>query len=217
VKEPVLVVSVGPFGGAVARHLRALRPDTAQMAVEGDPGSDLAWPPARLIVLAAWRPVPDLCERLDGFSHERRRPFVPAIADGATLSLGPVVVPGAAGCWRCWIQRTCQHAAGQNRRPALWQHYAQHAGDGPEGYLEPFALMAAARLSATVEALDAGEALPGQVWQIDMINRKITTSTVVGVHDCPRCGLHRPGPTRSHAEMQQALAYLWNHGRNEVR
>jgi len=68
-----------------------------------------------------------------------------------------------------------------------------------------------------VEALDAGEALPGQVWQIDMINRKITTSTVVGVHDCPRCGLHRPGPTRSHAEMQQALAYLWNHGRNEVR
>jgi bacteriocin biosynthesis cyclodehydratase domain-containing protein len=211
VSHPVLVISVGPFGRAVSRHLASLRPDTVETAGE-DAGPPATWPLSRITVVAAWRPVPDLCEVADTESHRSGRPFIPLIADSVTLCLGPVVVPGSGGCWSCWARRTRQHAPGLSRRNALWRHYSEHAGSGPQGFLDPFAVVAAVRVSQTVDALDSAQAVAGQAWQIHMITRRITTGTVVGVHDCPRCGLHRSAPTRSYVEMQQALRSRWSGG-----
>lgn len=207
--EPVHVVSVGSFGRAVARRLRSLRRDVVETAGE-DAAAAAEWPAARIGVVAAWRPVPDLCDSSDEESHRRGRPFLPLVVESATLCLGPVIVPGAGSCWRCWVRRTHQHAPGSSRRLALWRHYAGDSGAGPQGYLEPFAAVAAARVSQIVDALDAHEPVAGQVWQMHMITRRITTATLVGVHACPRCGLRREARTRSHAEMQRALAPLWS-------
>ncbi|MGH9898091.1 MAG: TOMM precursor leader peptide-binding protein [Pyrinomonadaceae bacterium] len=217
--EPVHLLSVGTFGRVVADYLRMFREDISETAAEDYKlllsETRKTWPIARITVIAAWRPVLELCELLDDFSHEWQRPFVPLVLDAKALRLGPVVIPGRGSCWHCWSRRLNQHSAWTNAEAALLQHYKSNPDSGPRGYLEPFAMMAATRIAHIIDALDSSQAMPGHIWQIDMMTREITTSTVVGIHDCPRCGLHRPAPTRSFAEMQSELAYLWTHATRE--
>jgi len=210
-QEPVHIISVGAFGRAVAERLRAIRPDALETRADSDVTAmdPTAWPDARVNIIAAWRPVIECCELLDRVACERRCPFVPLIADATTLSLGPVVVPGGGSCWGCWFRRWKQYAAGLDGRAPLWEYYAAHPAAGPRGYLQPFAVIGASRLSGTIDALDNGDEIGGSLWQIDIMTRAIAVSTVVGVHDCPRCGLGRPPETRSFAEMHHALADLW--------
>jgi bacteriocin biosynthesis cyclodehydratase domain-containing protein len=154
--------------------------------------------------------VPSVCELLDRRCHEERRPFVPLVADAAVLRLGPIVVPGHGSCWGCWLRRFKQHAQWPAQRAALLQHYAARPDAGPRGHLEPFALLAAARLSEVIDGLDASCELAGRLWQMDMLTRDVVTSVVVGVHDCPRCGLRRSPPLRTVEELRRSLAYLWD-------
>jgi bacteriocin biosynthesis cyclodehydratase domain-containing protein len=205
------VTTAGRFGKAVTKYLRTLRPDIAEIDDVSDIGSlRQAWSACRLNVVVAWRPVLDLCEALDGVSHQTGIPFVPLIVDGVTLCEGPVVVPGKGSCWRCWIKRLKQHANALDQREALWRYYASHPEVGPLGFLDPFALMGAARLCETIEALETSSPIGGRMWQIDMITREMTSSTVVGVHGCARCGLNRPPATRGFDSLRSNLDYLWH-------
>jgi len=195
-------VTAGAFGRAVGVHLQTLLGDALDGiddAVEGCPRADVH-------VLAAWRPMPALCEQFDRLSHERRRPFVPLTVDGAVLRLGPVVVPGRGPCWSCWSRRAKQHAA-----PAIGRGRDVAAQDsaGIEPSTEPYALLGAARIVQTIEALQQRASIAGHVWQLDMTTREITTTTAVGVHDCPLCGLHRRHETRTVSDMRRHLAHLW--------
>jgi bacteriocin biosynthesis cyclodehydratase domain-containing protein len=207
--KPVQVICFDPFGRAVAADLVTLRTDcittimTENIAVPARP---------RLRVIIASRPVPNVWNFLDEASHDSRCSFLPLTADGATLRLGPVVIPGQGSCWSCWTKRERQHDPWADRRDALVQYYEAHPRDGPKGYLRPFTLMGAVRLSAAIDELDAGSALGGYFWQIDMITREIVTGRAVGVDDCARCGLRRPSATRSVAEMKDALRHLWVKG-----
>lgn len=207
----VHLLSVGPFGHSVGNYLRIFRDDVHVTPVNDNtiPLPD-TWPDSRIIAVAAWRPVPTLCELLNQLSFERYCPFLPLILDSSILRLGPIVSPGNGACWNCWVRRSHQHSAWPKEQSALLQHYASYPDFGPQGYLEPFAMMGAAKITEAINSLDSSTAIPGHIWQIDMLTRKIATSTVVGIHDCPRCGLHRPVATRSFAEMQRGLAYLWS-------
>lgn len=208
--RPVSVVSVGPFGKAVARFLKTLRADVLEIPSANDLHTLLEMrAPMRIYVIAAWRPVPKLCELLDQASYEHKRPFIPLILDSRILRLGPVVLPGREGCWRCWTLRTRQHALWPKEQQALLDHYSSKVDAGPQGYLEPIALMAASRVSDTVDALDSSNVHPGFIWQIDIFTREIVTSSLIGIHGCPHCGLHSDETTRSVAELQEQLAYLW--------
>lgn len=198
----IAIHPLGAFGRAVAGYLCTLRSDVCVIASEIDVD-------ARVAIVASWRPCPDVCARWDDWSHRQQTPFVALVADGASLTLGPVVMPGRGPCWACFARRTRQHALWPDRRAALDQHYADQPDAGPAGYLEPAALLGAARLSEVVEAIDAGTVVPGSVWQINLLSREVASSVVVGVHDCPRCGLHRFAATRSVAELREALAYRW--------
>ena len=208
----VHILSVGDFGQAVATHLKALQPDVVETVVKNDtvPMPEM-WPASRVTVIAGWRPAPNLCELLEELSYRWQRPFIPLFQVSSVLRLGPVVVPGEGPCWSCWIQRFRQHAEWPEAEAALLEHYARHAEAGPRGFLEPFAVMAAARLSQTLQQLSAKDPIAGQIWQIHMLTREITTGQMVGVHGCPRCGLHREPSVRAFATMREDLAYLWPH------
>jgi bacteriocin biosynthesis cyclodehydratase domain-containing protein len=204
------VLSVGSFGRAVAHYLIEFGENISETEAEGGPASPSStWQTARINILAAWRPVPRLCEMLDQLSFEWQRPFLPVVLDSTALRVGPAVVPGSGPCWGCWVRRSMQHADSPKEQAALLRHYAENAADGPRGFLEPFAMMAATRALKTIEALESSIDVAGYIWQIDILTRNITSGTLVGVHDCPRCGMHRPALTRSYAELQEQLRYLW--------
>ncbi len=208
--ELVSVISAGPFGTAIAHHLRNLREDVSETPLIEEQAIQPAM--ARVTIIAAWRPLSLLCERLDELSFQWQRPFVPVVAESVVLRIGPVVIPGRGPCWHCWAQRLQQHSKWPAAEQDLRQHYAANPKTGPQGYLEPFAMMAAARAAQIIEQLDSSQAVPGYIWQIDVMTREITTSVVTGVHDCPRCGLHRSLPELGYDKMKRELAYLWESG-----
>src|SRR5580700_1605424 len=132
--RPVQLFSVGPFGKAVARYLELFRSDLLNTSlVEGLTPNLEVRHPARAMVVAAWRPVPNLCALLEEFSYQRQVPWLPLILEFNVLRLGPIVVPGLS-CWSCWEKRYRQHLAWPIEISILLQHYASHANDGPRGY-----------------------------------------------------------------------------------
>jgi bacteriocin biosynthesis cyclodehydratase domain-containing protein len=207
---PVHIISVGPFGRAVAQNLRGCLAEVQETEVgleELLPRSAVLG--ARVNIVAAWRPVPQLCEVVDQLSHEMQKPFVPLVVDATLLQIGPVVIPRQGSCWQCWMRRSAQPSPLPKERLIVQQYYLTHPDAGPKGYLEPFALLGALRIKQIVEGIDSSDVTPGSVWQFDMITRQITRSIVTGIHNCPRCGLHREAPARTFAQMKQDLAYLW--------
>lgn len=201
---PLNVIPVGPFGRAVARHLKAFEPGMVEMEISD--GEMPALEECRgMSVVASWRPTSTLCDYLCRYSRKANVPFIPLTLEGSALRLGPIILPGEGGCWLCWTKRSAQHAASPDEQAAVLEYYSSHRHAGPQGYLEPFARLGATKLKQTIDALRSSTAMGGCIWQIDVITRQISTGTVVGIHNCPRCGLQREGPKRSIDDMQRHL------------
>ena len=208
--RPVHVLSVGDFGRRVAAYLKDFDQIFHQTEVHDDViPLPAVWPSARINVVAAWRPVPHLCDLLDQLSLERQIPFIPLILHPTKLVLGPVIQPGGTCCWGCWIKRSKQHDVWPKEQTAVMQHYARNPAIGPQGYLVPFALIGAAKIEEAIESIDSAEPIAGATWHIDLMTREIVSSVAIGVHDCPRCGLHRLAETRGFIDMHRDLGYLW--------
>lgn len=210
----VFMISVGAFGMAVGRYVRRLYPNIHEMT-RGDISvtDGRHWPAFDLVILAASRPAPRLCERLDEISQRRRAPFIPLLVESGALRLGPVIVPGDSGCWRCWERRSQQHCAYPQERSALLEWYDAHPQVGPRGYLEAFAVIGAARIAQTITEVNrsAGSAA-GTIWQLHMFTSKVSTGLLLGIDGCPICGLNRGLTTRTYLEMQQSLKEMWRNG-----
>jgi bacteriocin biosynthesis cyclodehydratase domain-containing protein len=207
----VRIVSVGSFGCAVSKYLSRFVCRFEEISADGDlVASTLASPIGHIIVLAAWRPVPALCEKLNCVSYETRTPFIPLIIDGPVLRLGPIVQPGTGGCWTCWTHRVAQHNGMFKDHSALMEFYNGNPSRGPSGFLEPVAMIGAAQVARTVRALVAlDEHIPGSIWQMDMFTRHVSHGLLVGVDGCDKCGLNRCLITRSYAAIKEQLTSLW--------
>jgi bacteriocin biosynthesis cyclodehydratase domain-containing protein len=206
VSEPILIVTVGAFGRAVGRRIEALDRHARALEDAGALTPTASARSPRAVVLAASRPLWHRCEEIEERAFACGWPFVPAILESRSLTIGPIVVPGAGACWSCWHARSKQHDRHGVARAALAAHYRDHPDAEPKGFLEPFALLTAARISQAIDRLDSAA---GEVWRLDVITREATTSQVVGLHNCPRCGLHRPAEERTVGAMRRAVANSW--------
>ena len=202
------ILTVGTFGSAVAKHLVPLFPTSHESAWNGSlPGELECSNKEDIQVLIAWRPVPRLCEFLDEASHRCGNVFIPLIVDSPTLRLGPIIVPRTSSCWRCWSLRAMQHSEFPRERAALLEYYASDAQNGPAGYLEPFAMMAAAKLAETIRTCRCSpDTRAGEIWQMDMFTRDVSTGRLMGIDDCTRCGLGRNPELRTFSELQRAFS-----------
>lgn len=200
-------MTLGRFAEAVYEYLKEFCPDLEQtrldyMSLPAEPGG-------RIWVAVAWRPAPSICSTLNKWSHLTGRPFLPVLLDNTSLQVGPVVLPSRGACWECWVRRSNQHSPWPAARNALFKYYDANAQAGVPGYLEPLAMLAAAKIAAIVEEVDSGTAPGGYIWQMDMITRAIATSTVVGVHGCDLCGLGRSVDERTFSVMRDDLSWLF--------
>jgi len=204
--EPIHIVTVGAFGEEVATALRELLPDVLQTcADEQGRAFPASWPLARVHILAAWRPTPQLTALLDHVSFAWKRPFLTAVLEAPQLRVGPVIVPGQSACHGCYEKRVLQHTPRQETYRAAAAYYQSHPLNGPQGYLSSLANIAAIRLAQYSKQIDE-EA--GKLWQMNILTRQTVSSRVIGVHDCPRCGLKRDEATRSYLDMQHELAEI---------
>ncbi len=204
------VLSVGPFGRAVAEALNGLLPGVIETRVEENYSAHPAsWPTAQVHLLAAWRPVPRLSRACDEMSHAWRTPFIEAVMETPNLRVGPVVVPGAGACHACAERRALQHSPRPDEHRALREYYDANPQQGPQGFLPAFAEIAAVRLAQFLRQLKSDPAsVAGQVWRMNTIHRETVSSKVVGVHGCPRCGLKRDEAMRSFAALRREVADL---------
>lgn len=205
----VQIVTVGAFGKAVARCLASLCANVQELEwlPSQFPDSD-QWPVADAHIIAAWRPVPALCKFFNDLCYSHARPFIPVIADSSALCVGPVIVPGKSSCWSCWQLRSLQHAKFRQERSAMLQFYENNPQAGPAGYLEPFAMIGAAKAAAAIQSDQHLREFAGYIWQIDLFTKEISLGYVIGVDGCRLCGLGRPTESRTYAELQSRLALL---------
>jgi bacteriocin biosynthesis cyclodehydratase domain-containing protein len=154
------------------------------------------------IVAAFWRPSDELCASLNKLSYDHQVPFLPLVANGGQLIVGPLVIPGRSACWSCWSKRSKQHDVWLQYRSAVNEHYLRHPDAGPQSYLESAAFMGAAFISSTLTSLRLGLAQAGTIWQIDPVRAVITTGCVIGVHGCSLCGLQDRNANRTYIALQ---------------
>jgi bacteriocin biosynthesis cyclodehydratase domain-containing protein len=207
---PVQILSVGTFGRSVATYLKGMRHDVFETVADNDVlPLPATWLAARQTLLASWKPAPALCELLDDVCHTWARPFLPLILDSRYMRFGPIIIPGKEGCWKCWNRRFRRQLTFPEDYAELLNHYDCEPGSGPRGFLEPFAMMGAARFSHAIDTIDSGSDLAGTIWQLDMLTGTISTGKLIGIHGCKRCGEGRNEESRSYADMQKSLEYLW--------
>ena len=214
--EGVHVWSVGAFGRAVARFFMAIRSGISITDLpDGQLPNPERWPASRIRIIAAWRPDHSTFQRLNDAAYKSGESFIPIVMDGHTLRVGPTVIPASSSqekqgaCYSCWADRLRQHASPSEHQMAAWHYYSEHAEAGPRGFIASAALIAAARASEIVDSIDSGVGVGGHLWELSLITRQITNTSMHGVHGCPRCGGHRPEESRSFAEMKEALSWIW--------
>lgn len=200
------VIGLGPFGERVAQHLLGTRPDAKRVAA-ADLGNAFT-ATGEAVVLALWRPEPELCEQADELSWRRGVPWLPVVMDHRAVSVGPLVSqPGP--CFRCYRRRREQHDVQPAATAALLAAYARDAGAGPAGYLPHHARMAAGLATQMLrgDLVPAAAGRPagpasGLVATVRLLQERITVSPVVACHDCARCG----GPPGPAGDLARVLA-----------
>ena len=150
-----------------------------------------------------------LSQANEPWGNRPERTVIPIVLEANSLQVGPLLVPGGDCCWRCWDRRTRQHSMAVAPARIGFEIESNSQPDENPLFLEPAALLAASWASELASLLSLGKVGGGYSRRINLLTRQITESTVLGVHGCPYCGLHRPEATRSHAEIRSALAYLW--------
>jgi hypothetical protein len=209
----VLVLPVGDFGHAAAGHLKELMPSVDILAEATDSSAEaLSKNPSAIVVLIAWRPVPMLSDLLDARSHSTGSTFVSLTIQDCTMLLGPIVMPGQGICWRCWNYRELESSVSPNVIQQRTTYYADHPTEGPRGYLPSFARLGAAQLMRSLISLESTVHSAGQVVRTNLYSRQITIGRAIGLDNCDRCGLHRPLPSRSYADLRTGLMSLWSQG-----
>ena len=118
------------------------------------------------------------------------RPWLLASATRAELWLGPLMVPGLTGCWRCLQQRL----AGNRQMERYIQRVKGVDWANPS---VPAATVVTARVASAMIATEVGRAATGSTRHPGLLGRIITTDIVTGTSDdhvlvrqpqCPACG-----------------------------
>ena len=216
--RPVLILPVGDFGWAAAKHLKRLLPQAA--VLDGDVQgclNTLLINTSATAVFTSWRPLPAVSDAIDARAYRTQTTSISLVLQEHEMVMGPVIIPGASSCWRCWDGRVFQADPQAKIKAQKRSFYADNPASGPHGYLPSLALLGAAQLAKALENANADENYAGLALRTDLFTRQITMEKAIGLDNCDRCGLQRPPSTRSYAGLQAALQRLWSQSSWELQ
>lgn len=209
-------VGTGEFGAAVGRMLAGKITDlsaavTADAVVPSlthpsDIAQRFAAAAADVIIAVLWRPSPRLCERISGAAGQAGVAWLPAILSYPYISVGPLIRPGHAPCFRCLTRRQVQHSAPELPDECLLEAYDADPKCGPTGHLDCHARVTAGLIGWLLcdqaerrdqtephgEAALAGGRSWAEVMRFHLVSRSINTMAVWPWHGCPSCGAQPP-------------------------
>lgn len=180
----MIVFTAGSFGAQVGKRLAQLRGARVLPL-----GNDLQTLRAEIsnasfVAVATWRPHVRICQLIDDLCFEARVPWSLAEIHAQRLACGPLVRPGDGACYHCYRRRWLSHNKAPERELVLQQAYEGDDTLGPVGFIGPMVEIAARALASDASA-GANEA--GRLRLIDVLNGAVLESSVIGVHECPRC------------------------------
>lgn len=197
-------VGTGEFGAAVGHMLAGTVTDLSAvvpgLAHPGDIAQRFAAAAADVIIAVLWRPSPRLCERIEDAAGQAGVAWLPAILSFPYISVGPLIRPGHAPCFRCLTRRQVQHSAPELPDECLLEAYDADPRCGPTGHLDCHARVTAGLIGWLLrdQTEPHGEAAPagGRPWaeviRFHLVSRSIGTMAVWPWHGCPSCGAQPP-------------------------
>lgn len=197
----IMIGGLGEFGRRMVALLSAWLPEAQEFEVVS--GISTAFSSgADMVVLALWRPEPELCEMADELSFRNLVAWLPVIMEDPVVRVGPFVNPTTGPCFRCYSRRRAQH----DRQPwvtaALLAGYRRDDGWGPVGYLPHQARMASAVALRTLSecalvSRSKGENwIEGEVTTIGLATCSLQANPVITCHNCDRCSAIESGATK---------------------
>jgi bacteriocin biosynthesis cyclodehydratase domain-containing protein len=200
------IVAVGPFGEEVARRLARITSPVQIQCVHASGDLDEDRLSGGPVIVAAWRPVPSLCMRIEALASAHRFAWLPVVCMHPQLYVGPLVIPGQQACYSCFSVRMLQHTDAPAELELLYWAYDENPDLGPRGYLPASAGLAAA---LALDALDrlarAPSTAAGRVLRLNLVTTEAHVATIVGCDDCPQCGWQGDTRLRSVARLAADL------------
>lgn len=180
------------FGAAIAAELsRGKRGETMGSEPFDVPPS--RWPRARVQVVSMQDDSSSEVDRVDELAFNLDRPWLPVVMRPRAFRVGPLVVPGVSGCYRCFRRRQYQHGR-LNQTDRKIEAARRTDRDVPvSGFLPSHVSLAAHLVQADLEAALSGrpESRAGHLTVVRWLNLGITAGRLTRVDGCDRCGAVR--------------------------
>ena len=202
--QSAALVGIGQFGERVCKILASEFDGYKKFGAAGAAIPDAFSSGAGAVVLAMWRPYPQLCQMADELSFRHLVPWLPVVMEHPVIRVGPLVVAPTGPCFGCYMRRRAQHDLQRWATAVLQDAYEHDHGCGPLGYLPHHARIAAALAHSALGAAAASGPRPepaqqaGEVTTIRLLGGDLRVSQVISCHDCDKC-----------AEATQAVNSTW--------
>ncbi|MFE0462674.1 TOMM precursor leader peptide-binding protein [Kitasatospora sp. NPDC058965] len=198
--DRVGVAGVGEFGAAVRDRCARTLGATALTVDQLTGGQPLPGAP-EVLVVALWRPLEELGERIDEAAFAAGRPWLPVVLEDPRVVVGPWLAPPDGPCHRCYLARRAQHRPDSASARAVTEAYAADPQLGVSGHLPHHVRLAVGLAQQALRLRD-----PGLVLSAHTAGGRLSTHRTLGCHGCPRCGRQdRLGADGTVAELVRSL------------
>lgn len=205
----VNIIQIGKFASDISKQLNGEQWNVTVTEVNEDysiPNIDNMIQTAETHILISHHPCVSFCKSINDLCYKYKKTFVPIIIDQPYLTIGPIFKAQGDSCYFCYLDRYMQHAANPDITQSVFDYYDRRVRNGPNGYHYSDVLFVSNLIFANLES--SFEQFRGKLLRVNLINREIVVSEVIGVHGCPRCGLNRDEKTRSYKDLHNYLIKL---------
>lgn len=186
------IITMGAFGSAVGHRVRERLAASPPIDISCFDLTALAFD-LHPIVWASSCERTTTADTIDEIAHRLGRTWIPIVFEHPVIRVGPFVRPGCGACYRCFVRRRNQHSLLPEHSSALHALYDRGESLGPSGFLPHHVELAAAILVRQCDRLTNGRLETAEVVLADVISGRLSTTGVVPVHRCDRCGARHRG------------------------
>ncbi|WP_434315437.1 TOMM precursor leader peptide-binding protein [Leifsonia sp. P73] len=180
------------FGAAVAAEL-SRSGCVERMQSESFEVPPSRWPSALVQVVSTRDDSSSEIDRVDELAFNLDRPWLPVVMRPRAFRVGPLVVPGVSGCYRCFRRRQYQHGR-LNQTDKKVESLRRTDRDVPvSGFLPGHVSLAAHLVRADVETALSGrtESRAGRLTVVRWLSLGVSAGRLTRVDGCDRCGAVR--------------------------